>query len=662
MVSLGAIDWICFYMQRHLDRLLHPFCRGNNWLRLRRVYESRAVAFTAWCKMVQFLTDCKNREVAIHRAMCSFQTDALALTDVVGMAWSFLRRSLHWGPVIYACCFIRECNMPIVPTKILVQLLSMDSPPREEELKAWYDRITRWLVDCVAEHRFCPADKMTYSGDYCEYITSAGLPDGTVETSGVLRVNQATSSWKEVPTQLAEVLWSSFGLELHHACSVTKESMVCALEDMLSEFSVEIQNLFGINMFDMQRHLNFFGLRDRLNWRCQERSGKHPFMIKACWPKGPNETASIGGGLHMTQLLLLGSLVGDVSALHPKIISELCVSLFKQILSYAPAGLVPGDYVELRSFDCYTCKLQPLLLGDGFTQTESFLRPCDLSFVETGDLTICKNIGTFAVEDVLHMGPLCELACKIGCKVYEIPATAEVNYHPRPKKAYCIYDPLRCLTGYIVISESSITMEYQSDKDEAELSCACTLSLLSWQEEMKAKGFIMLPMIWRCGACVAVTLQSHDSPSAELACGIGCLVPPEDVMDENGYNITFDGNFCMSGMHYTALVRVGETVKVPLMTALQTLLPIGQRLYLKMECQSAGPLQRRVRCVLEPAHAALRVHLFSPGAAPTAGKVYVACKMCKQGSKVASATVLVVDPWELLLELGERYLIEQLFE
>jgi hypothetical protein len=81
-----------------------------------------------------------------------------------------------------------------------------------------------------------------------------------------------------------------------------------------------------------------------------------------------------------------------------------------------------------------------------------------------------------------------------------------------------------------------------------------------------------------------------------------------------------------------------------------------------MESQSAGPLQRRVRCVLEPAYAALRVHLFSPGAAPTPGKVYVACKMCKQGSKVASATVLVVDPWELLLELGERYLIEQLFE
>ena len=660
-VVLSVIDWTFFYMQRHLDSLLHPLCRGNNWIRLRRVYEARAVAFTAWVKMFQFLTDCKDRETAIQRAVRSFHSDALVLTDVIGMAWSFLRRTMHWGPILYACCFIRECKMPIVPTPILVQLLSMEHLPVNGPLKEWHERIMHWLVDCVAEHRFCPADEMTYSGDYCEYLTSAGLPDGSVEIGGVLRINQATNSWKDVPMQLAEVLWGAFGPELHHACSATKESMACALEDMLGEFSVEIQKLFGINMFDMQRHLHFFGLRDRLNWRCKDRHGKHPFMVKACWPKGPTETASIGGGLHMIQLLLLGSLVGDVSALHPQIISELCLSLFRQILSYAPAGVVPGNFVELRNFDCYTCKLQPLILPEDFTQTESFLRPCDLSFVESGDLTFCKNIGNFAVEDVLHMGPLCELAGRIGCKVYEIPASAEVSYHPRPKKAYCIYDPLRCLTGFIIISDTNITMDYQDNKDDAELSCASALSLLNWQEEMRGKGFIMLPMVWRCGACVAVTVNGNDDDDASTL-SVGCLVPPEDVMDENGYDITFDGNFCMSGMHYTALIGVGVTVKVPLMTTLQTLLPIGQRLYLKMDSQSGGPLQRRVRCMVVPAQTALRVQLFSPGASPVIGKVNVACKMCKTGSKVGSAVVLVVDPWELLLELGDRTLIEELIE
>ena len=242
-----------------------------------------------------------------------------------------------------------------------------------------------------------------------------------------------------------------------------------------------------------------------------------------------------------------------------------------------------------------------------------------------------------------------------------MPATAEVNYHPRPGKAYCIYDPLRGLAGYIVISSRGITMEHQADRDEADLSCACTLPLLSWQEAMRERGFVMLPMVWRCGACVAIASDASDAITGNET-AVGCLVPPEDVPDENGHDITFDGNFCMSGMHYTALVRCGTTVKLPLMAALQSLLPIGQRLYLRMDSQSAGPLLRRVRSLLEPERTALRVHLFSPGVAPVPGKVHVACKICRMGSKVASGTVLSVDPWELLLDLGERTLVEELYE
>jgi hypothetical protein len=56
------------------------------------------------------------------------------------------------------------------------------------------------------------------------------------------------------------------------------------------------------------------------------------------------------------------------------------------------------------------------------------------------------------------------------------------------------------------------------------------------------------------------------------------------------------------------------------------------------------------------------VHLFSPGADPVVGKVYVGCKMCKPGKKVGSPLVLVVDPWELLLELGDRSLVEEVLE
>lgn len=289
---LSTIDWMLFFVQKHLNSMLHAKCQGNNWMRLRRVYEARAVAFTAWCKMTQFLTDCKDRDTAIHRAACSFQCDALALTDVGGMVWSLLRRSMHWGPVLYTSCFIKECGMPLVPVNTLIELLGMDSPPRDGNLKTWYDKIVAWLTDCVAQNRFCPSEQTQgYPNDFCEYISSSGLPDGTVETPGVLRVNSTSNSWRMqtdrhmAQAALAKVLWEVYGTELYHSCALSEESMECAIDDMLGEFTVEIQKLLGVNMFDMERHLEFFGLGGMLNFQCRGRNDKHPYMIKSTWQK-----------------------------------------------------------------------------------------------------------------------------------------------------------------------------------------------------------------------------------------------------------------------------------------------------------------------------------------------------------------------------------------
>jgi hypothetical protein len=44
------------------------------------------------------------------------------------------------------------------------------------------------------------------------------------------------------------------------------------------------------------------------------------------------------------------------------------------------------------------------------------------------------------------------------------------------------------------------------------------------------------------------------------------------------------------------------------------------------------------------------------------GKVYVACKKGRGGGRVGSAFTLTVDPWELMLELGERNLLTEVPE
>ena len=287
----STIDWLFLIMKKYVDTLLHSRCRGNSIMRLKCVYENRAAAFTAWCKMTQYLLGCRDREKAVSKAISNFQCDAVALTDVVGMLWSMMRRCIHWGPVLYSVCFIRECRMPIVPIKDLIELLRAENVPDQgTELRRHYDSVHRWLVDNVVRHRFCPADLFAYSNEYCEYISSSGLADGTMEDNGVLRVNQTVNGWKEsdkrsVQEALSSVVFERYGDELESACSVTRETMGCAIDDMLDGFSVELQKLLGVSMFDMERHITFFGLKDRLSFRCFEREAKHPFMIKSAWKK-----------------------------------------------------------------------------------------------------------------------------------------------------------------------------------------------------------------------------------------------------------------------------------------------------------------------------------------------------------------------------------------
>jgi len=119
---------------------------------LQKVYEARATSFTAWCRMVQYVTQYPDREDAIARAVNSLQFDALALTDCPGMLWSLMRRCLHWGPILYSCCFIRECGMPIVPINVLVELLKVQVCGMPFKLFPW---LFVWLTEMA---KGCPCN------------------------------------------------------------------------------------------------------------------------------------------------------------------------------------------------------------------------------------------------------------------------------------------------------------------------------------------------------------------------------------------------------------------------------------------------------------------------------------------------------------------------
>jgi hypothetical protein len=244
------------------------------------------------------------------------------------------------------------------------------------------------------------------------------------------------------------------------------------------------------------------------------------------------------------------------------------------------------------------------------------------------------------------MGALCEISRRIGCKVYEIPSNAEVTYYIRPKKAYGVHNPLTGSSGYLVFDGKKVDMDCLDD-EEGDSGAHYSLSLLNWQEEMKEIGFIMLPMVWRLGACVAIDDNA-----------IGCLVPPDEIEE-----VVHDGNFCMQDLSYRALTRCGVREKIPMMRTLQTLLPIGERLYLKLESHSAAIVLRRltVDIHLNDLHCnALQVHLSAPNTLNTEkGKVFVVCLVCKMNGNVqtvkgSASEILIVDPWELIMQPGDR--------
>jgi hypothetical protein len=350
----------------------------------------------------------------------------------------------------------------------------------------------------------------------------------------------------------------------------------------------------------------------------------------------------VGAGIHFVQLLVLGSMIGYFAQeqLHPKLISDLSLNLVTQIFRFAPRGILPGGLLEIPGFSCFNGKLESQVLTN--MTAENFIRPNDVLFAETGELSRCRNVENFAVEDVLHMGPVCQVAKLIGCKVVQVPASVDATFYICPRKIYSVHNPGTGALGYLQYDGMEVVLEHQLPTDVA--MTQTVFKTLRWQEELRDLGFTMLPTIFRQGACVA------------WEGAVGCLVP------------TGDAHFCPETMDYAALVARGETVRVPMMTTLEMLLPIGQRLYLRLEAPSAAPIVPRLAQGVSRQHLsrrALRVHLDSPNTiAPVPGKVYVAClvrRICVNTHEQlagSSVDVLAVDPWELLLLEDERSVVE----
>lgn len=672
----GVLDWVLYVAQSNWESMFNFLCEGRRLNRLKRVYEARAAVMGLYAHTLNCLVQHEDYSTAMYKAALAFHCDPLPLSNCGDLLYTIIFRSLSWVPVIYSRCYAIETDIPVVPVDIMIQLFTAEQgpPAHGTELRRWYDEVAAWLTQCVEEHRFC----LNPEGDsFSEYISSNGQLSGAVVENGVLRVSQEQNLWADsdvytAPKAIARGVWEKFGKELAHTFALSETSMAAAIDEMLKTFEVGGKNLIGFDVCNIERHTEYFGLRGQLPFKGRQFSNeRRPFAVRHTWAKvtcfsrlfssrlffsrltralqddtrDPKAAYSVGFGLHWAQLLLLISFVGDSigTNVHPQNISDLARTLSRLVLAQAPSAVTPGRFVEVPSFSCYDCSLEPIDMGGRQDRLEHFLRPQNEQLAIDGILPDCDNFQNFAVEDIIPIGALCSWARCIECAVWKVPAIADVTYNLRPDVLYVVYNQATGSLGSLEIGSSGVvSLEYNSG-GEGETDTGKSLDLMSWQSELMELGFIVLPLITRPCACVSIGDEGH----------VGCLVPPDE-------NASF--NVSRVDIRYRAKTHVDTVQVMRVLAVMEQLLPIGTLCYLKMESQSAAPLIRRLNSPLsldERRGRVLKMRLSCPNVKhPTHGRLYVVFVVRKGIS--AYGETMTVDPWEITTEKGNRSVIEHL--
>jgi len=406
-----------------------------------------------------------------------------------------------------------------------------------------------------------------------------------------------------------------------------------------------------------------------------------PFAIKTAYFEGPGRCLNSGIGVDPFQLLLLGSIAGEscLKSAHPKMIYDLSKGLVSLIVNKMPGAALPRKYSFIS---CYNSVSYETIKNphDNPIQIEHFIRPKDVQMVLTNNPSQFSNIKKFAPEDVLHMPGLCSMVSYFDFELTLCPPSKFYNYHIRNKRHYCAYNRdcnrmgLLFYDGVVVkfthypkedtdddgmsqpLSPKSVSSESSSSSSSDEASensdeevrverrkrsnpsseVTVNLNPKTWQRELADQGYILLPMITRSGACVCLADE-------EMGERVGVLVPPP--VDRYA-----DCNFHVKErVYYVSATnrRARNYVKMSPFQVFSCLLPVGSKLFLKLDCQSAQHLVSSA-CVSASRRAnfVLYVVLTTPNVVqPEPGKVYVSY-MLHGGQK---CEVVCVYPSDLLI-------------
>lgn len=208
--------------------------------------------------------------------------------------------------------------------------------------------------------------------------------------------------------------------------------------------------------------------------------------------------------------------------------------------------------------------------------------------------------------------------------------------HPPPGDARGTYGVLRV---NLDIENVAVETFIGDAGDETQLDL---LDFMRWEEDIRARGIVITPLLDRAGVAVVVT-DTDEETGAERR-ELGCLVPPQDndgrLLDESDctYHALLNSDMRTARIFFLEVLR-------------ECLLPVGEILYLDMQVledpqfRDQGTGGKLLFTRLDIPH--IRC--------PEVGKLYVTClhqpRTGRQSSssRGATAITLAVNPWDVQL-------------
>lgn len=208
--------------------------------------------------------------------------------------------------------------------------------------------------------------------------------------------------------------------------------------------------------------------------------------------------------------------------------------------------------------------------------------------------------------------------------------------HPPPAGASGTYGVIRVDVDAELVGVETFIGE---DGDQSQLD---SLDYMRWEEEIRARGVVITPLIDRAGVAVLVTETDEETVAEKRV--LGCLVPPQD---NDGRLL--DATDCTYHALLTADMRTARIFFLEVLR--ECLLPVGEVLYLNMAVLEDAQFREQGR-----GGKVLFTRLDIPHVrCPEVGKLYVTClhqprrnRQCSS-TRGSTAITLAVNPWDVQL-------------